>query len=208
VETKVFCIGFHKTGTTSLAEALKVLGYRVTGPNGVKDPNIAENVLSMAYSLVDKYDAFQDNPWPIIYKELDSRYPDSKFILTVRDAGSWIRSQTRHFGYDETPMRQWIYGVASPMGNEDIYVRRFERHNQEVKEYFKERQGQLLILDLAKGDAWAHLCPFLGVSVPAMRFPHANRAEERERDHSLGARVMRRAKNLARRLSRRLMLLP
>jgi UDP-N-acetylmuramate-alanine ligase len=41
METKVFCIGFHKTGTTSLAVALKTLGYRVTGPNGVHDPDIA-----------------------------------------------------------------------------------------------------------------------------------------------------------------------
>lgn len=26
--TKIFCIGFHKTGTTSLATALETLGYR------------------------------------------------------------------------------------------------------------------------------------------------------------------------------------
>ncbi len=39
MKTKVFCIGFHKTGTSSLAVALKTFGYRVTGPNGVNNPN-------------------------------------------------------------------------------------------------------------------------------------------------------------------------
>ena len=83
---KIFVIGFHKTGTKSLASALKKLGYRVTGPNGIEDPDIADNVYSMAYTLVEQYDAFQDNPWPIIYKEIDKRYPESKFILTLRDS--------------------------------------------------------------------------------------------------------------------------
>ena len=40
---KIFGIGFHKTGTTSLAQALKMLGFSVTGPNGINDPNIADN---------------------------------------------------------------------------------------------------------------------------------------------------------------------
>ncbi|MEL7319154.1 MAG: sulfotransferase, partial [Pseudomonadota bacterium] len=31
---KVFCIGFQKTGTSSLREALTRLGYRVTGVFG------------------------------------------------------------------------------------------------------------------------------------------------------------------------------
>ena len=30
---KIFCIGFHKTGTKSLGLALGILGYKVTGPN-------------------------------------------------------------------------------------------------------------------------------------------------------------------------------
>ena len=31
-ETRVFGIGFHKTGTTTLDVALTVLGYKVLGP--------------------------------------------------------------------------------------------------------------------------------------------------------------------------------
>jgi hypothetical protein len=129
---KVFCIGFHKTGTKSLAEALTLLGYRVTGPNGTKDPDIAKNVNDMAYRLVEQYDAFQDNPWPIIYQALDQHYPNSKFILTMRPTDPWVDSVVRYFGANSTPMRQWIYGAGSPLGNEDIYIRRYEKHNDNV----------------------------------------------------------------------------
>lgn len=197
--TKIFCIGFHKTGTTSLAVVLSTLGYRVTGPNGVQNPNIDKNVLAMAYELVDQYDAFQDNPWPIIYKQLDVKYPGSKFVLTLRDSGSWIRSQVRHFGRKETPMRKWIYGVGCPEGNEDVYIKRFEDHNKEVIEYFKDRSEDLLILNLAKGDGWEKLCPFLRVDIPNISFPHANKASDREKTNAL----LRRAKNLAIRITRR-----
>ena len=41
---KVFCIGAHKTGTTSLEVALRKLGYRVRGSFGTKDPDIARRV--------------------------------------------------------------------------------------------------------------------------------------------------------------------
>lgn len=37
---KVFGIGFHKTGTTFLGQALEVLGYDVHGPIGVLEEDI------------------------------------------------------------------------------------------------------------------------------------------------------------------------
>ena len=179
MKTKVFCIGFHKTGTKSLGEALGILGYRVTGPNGVKDPSVADNVWAMAQDLVERYDAFQDNPWPILYRELDERYPGSKFVLTQRDTQAWLKSQIMHFGQQITPMREWIYGVGCPVGNEQVYLERFERHYLEVGEYFQGRPQDLLVMDLARGDGWERLCPFLGVEIQAIPFPHTNKASDR-----------------------------
>ena len=176
---KVFCIGFHKTGTTSIATALATLGYRVTGPNGVRDPDIVSNALGLAHNLVAQYDAFQDNPWPVLYREMDESYPGSKFILMLRDPEAWIASQVRHFGLEETPMRRWIYGAGCPQGNEAVYVRRFARHNAEVQEHFAGRPNDLLMMELAAGDDWSKLCPFLGKPVPDVPFPHLNTAEDR-----------------------------
>lgn len=177
-KTKVFCIGFHKTGTTSLEVALKKLGYRVTGSFGTKDPDIAEKVHEMAYAKVAEYDAFEDNPWPILYRELDERFPGSKFILTRRPAENWIRSQVKDFATTETPMRRWIYGedAGCPEGNEDIYIARYERHNREVLDYFKDRRQDLLVIDFPNDDGWSRLCPFLNVEIPDDPFPHANKA--------------------------------
>lgn len=177
---KIFCIGFHKTGTTSLAQALKYLGFSVTGPNGVNDPNIAKNAQELIDNLIPKFDAFQDNPWPLFYKQLCREYPDAKFILTYRDPEKWIASQVRHFGQQETPMRRWIYGVGCPEGNESIYLKRYKKHNRDVVAYFKKKRQPLLILNLERGDGWKQLCSFLDMPQPTVEFPHANKAEVRE----------------------------
>ena len=160
MRAKVFCIGFHKTGTTSLAVALKALGYRVTGPNGVRDPDIRRTALPMALQLVDEHDAFRDNPWPMLYREMDRLRPGSRFILTTRASDAWIASQVRHLGERSTPMRAWIYGAGHPQGNERTYVEVFERHTADVLDYFYARPNDLLVMDLAAGDGWQRLCPF------------------------------------------------
>lgn len=188
---KVFCIGFHKTGTSSLERALTLLGYRVTGPNGVRDRNIAHNVLDLAQSLVPQFDAFQDNPWPIIYKEMDAAWPGSKFILTERDPDAWLRSQVHHFGKQTRPMRKWIYGAGCPAGNEDVYRERFVRHYREVPEYFADRPDDLLVMNIAAGDGFEKLCPFLGKPMPSEPFPHANKAETREQRRHWSHRLKR-----------------
>jgi len=173
--SKIFCIGFHKTGTTSLGSALSFLGYRVAGAIGTRDPDIAQNALTKARRIVPNYDAFQDNPWPIIFRDVDKLFPNSKFILTVREPSSWIDSVVRHFGSKETPMRTWIYGVGSPLGSEDVYLSRYSKHNADVLNYFAQRSDDLLIMNLSLGDKWEKLCPFLGREVLSRPFPHANK---------------------------------
>jgi hypothetical protein len=178
---KVFCIGFHKTGTTTMRAALEVLGYRVTGPNGTRDPEIAAKLEAMVDRLATEFDAFQDNPWPLVYRRMDAEWPGSRFILTVRDPDRWLDSIVRHFGKTESPMRRLIYGDAAgcPAGNEALYRERMLRHNREVLDYFRDRPGDLLTLDLAKDGRWEALCAFLGAAVPDEPFPHANAKEVR-----------------------------
>jgi len=180
----VFGIGFHKTGTSSLGKALELMGYRVRGVTGNKDPDIADKLYDLAWSTIDagRYDAFQDNPWPIIFREIDARYPGSKFVLTVRDPDKWLASQVRHFGTATTPMRELIYGSGHgcPIGNEAIYEARYERHNAEVREYFAGRPEDMVEMHFERGDGWAELCPLLGANTPSQAFPHANAAADRE----------------------------
>jgi len=179
-EKKIFAIGFPKTGTTSLNRALTTLGYKVKSHFGLDDPNISRNVYEMAFRFVEEHDAFEDAPWCFIYKELDEKYPGSKFILTLRSTEKWIKSQVDHFTQTR-PMREWIYGAGCPKGNEDIYIARYERHNQEVLEYFKDRPDDLLVLRLTEGDGWEKLCQFLHKDVPDIEFPHENKGVDRAR---------------------------
>jgi len=172
---KIFGIGFHKTGTTSLGSALSYLGFRVTGPNAVHHPNLAQEVYEVAFKLVENYDAFQDNPWPLLYKKLDVTYPGSKFILTLRSTEAWIESVVEYFGSKTTPMREWIYGVGCPKGHEPIYIARYEQHTREVLEYFRFRPHDLLVLKITEGEGWERLCPFLGREIPKVPFPHLNK---------------------------------
>lgn len=177
---KIFGIGFHKTGTSSLAEALSRLGFSVTGPNGKEDPNISQNALDLIKDLVPRYDAFQDNPWPVMYREVDRLYPGSKFILTVRPPEDWIRSVMRHFSGSTTPMREWIYGFGDPEGHESAYLDTYNRHNREVLEYFTNRPEDLLVMRITEGEGWEVLCPFLRLPTRATAdFPHQNSARAR-----------------------------
>lgn len=160
--------------------ALKMLGYHVTGPNWVTDPTVAQTALGKAMNLVPCFDAFQDNPWPLLYKEMDKAFPGSRFILTLRETSNWLKSIVNHFGTNVTPMREWIYGTGHgcPVGNESLYAHRMEKHNAEVLDYFRGRDQDLLVMDITKGDGWEKLCPFLGVDMMDGSFPRANTAAE------------------------------
>lgn len=172
---KVFGIGFQKTGTKSLAIALQKLGYRVTGPNGFRVPDIAQRYHRICRRYSRAYDAFQDNPWPLTFREMSTMYPDAKFILTIREPISWITSAKAHFGTQTTPMRELIYGVGSPIGNEKTYIDRFQQHEREVREFFIPQKNRLLILRIADGEGYEKLCPFLDHEIPNEPFPWKNR---------------------------------
>ena len=190
---KVFGIGFHKTGTKSLAKALRVLGFTVTGPNNFKDRDIAETYHSLTRELSKQFDAFQDNPWPLVYREMDLQWPEAKFILTVREARAWYESQLSHFQGGTTPMRELVYGagLGDPRGNEAHHLRRLEMHNMAVRTYFQDRPGKLLEMDITQGDGWDKLCAFLDRPVPDRAFPQRNTSQRRKRLARLRAKRAR-----------------
>ena len=177
--SKVFCIGFQKSGTSTLGYALEILGYRVKGFS----PELLEAVENKDWDTLDKtisqYSAFQDNPWPILFKELDEKYPGSKFILTERDPEGWYNSVLNHFQGEMTLMRRHIYGHGDPVDRKKEYIDRFNSHIQSVKAHFKDRSDDLLIMNLKNGDGWDELCAFLDKSRPKGEFPHKNRKEVR-----------------------------
>jgi hypothetical protein len=137
--------------------------------------------------------AFSDNPWPLLWRELDSVFPESKFVLTVREPQRWLVSLVRHFGDSESDMLEWIYGVRCLRGSEARCLEVYDAHNAAIRAHFAQRPNTLLELDIEEHPRWNELCAFLGKPIPDAAFPRANTAVERERKQSGVWRMLKRA---------------
>lgn len=99
--SKVFGIGFGKTGTTSLEMIFRTLGLRVPIQQEqemcIVKP-LHEGNFQPLIEFVGQYDAFQDKPFSegVAYAQVDALFPGSKFILTVRDPDEWFDSLCRY----------------------------------------------------------------------------------------------------------------
>ncbi len=194
---RIFGIGFQKTGTSSLREALKLLGYRVKDGGFGEFPAAVRKDRKRLMRALEPFDAAEDNPWPLLYEELDEWFPGSKFILTVREEEEWVRSVSRHIGDLRSPMHEWIYGLGKGLPQEDPEnaLKVYRDHNSAVRNYFRDRPNDLLELDFGKGDGWEELCAFLGDEVPEAPFPHFNKSKgKKENRKGRLLRLMKRGK--------------
>lgn len=184
-DRKVFCIGFQKTGTSSVRDALQKLGYSVAGVFGRDIPlaDLKRTFVARGLEIAREFDAVEDMPWPLMFRELDATFPGSKFILTVRDTDRWYRSISGHFGANPYHLQQLTYGddAPAPIGHEVRYREVYEAHNQSVREYFSDRSEDLLEMNLESGDGWEELGRFLKRSdVPSGPFVHTNSRRQRK----------------------------
>jgi hypothetical protein len=107
-QPKVFCIGWHKTGTSTLGDALLILGYKVTGARLDLAHSLLDGDIRPALKVAEQFEALQDVPWAALFKELDMQFPNSKFILTVRDDEEWLNSAKKHFKDKYVKLHQWL----------------------------------------------------------------------------------------------------
>ena len=181
MESKIFGIGWAKTGTTTLRRCFEVLGYKHQSQRLDLVHDIEEGDLSRIRGVAEKNESFEDWPWIILFRELDAMFPESKFILTTRSQERWVRSYTNMLSTqgeasDElNEVRRILYGLPFPNVTEEQLLQRYRRHNHKVKEYFSNRPDDLLVVNWEEGDRWEKLCRFLEAEIPDEPFPHANR---------------------------------
>jgi hypothetical protein len=180
--TKVFGIGLSRTGTKSLHRALKSLGYRSEHfPAHLL--RTMDGMLTLDIEGVRHYEAMTDTVTSVFYRQLDEHFPESKFILTVRDVDAWLRSCAAHFApMDKEPpstaadkirmLRLLAYGRTD--FDAASFRTTYLEHIEEVQRYFRGRDN-LLVIDVSEGNAWERLCRFLGVESKGEAFPWANR---------------------------------
>lgn len=162
---KCWCIGLPRTGTTTFCSALKILGY-----TNIKHDPIFEELKNL--------DAASDSCVAINYKYLDYVFPKSKFILTTRHPDDWLQSieyiiNKVNPNHERIRRRLTLYDTVD--FDEVKFLKAYNRHILEVREYFGDNPNKLLEMDFSKGDGWDMLCQFLELPIPNCPFPHENR---------------------------------
>jgi len=176
-EDKVFCIGMHKTGTTSLAKALTILGYRVRDYPSVR--LLGDRFLWLRGTQINDFNCFTDATIIPLYKRLDKKFPNSKFIITIRPINSWLESCSKwpNFIRPNVTGKRKIYRervLGAKNYDEVIFKEKYQEHFNDVTSYFKNRQKDLLLLDLYQDNKWEAICEFLKKPKPQEDYPHSN----------------------------------
>jgi fructose-1,6-bisphosphatase/inositol monophosphatase family enzyme len=176
---KIFGIGLSKTGTTSLAQALTILGYKTRDYPGLSHYSRGD-LSSINPSLLEEFDALTDTPIPSFFRELDAKYPDAKFILTHRDREGWLKSCQKQFTQkladkqNEAHNRLFTDLYDSTVFDAEKFAAGYDKFTQAVEAHFRDRPGKLLTMNVVAGDGWEKLCPFLNKPIPDVPFPKAN----------------------------------
>ena len=199
-ELKVIGAGCGRTGTSSLREALKTLGYNPY--------HMEECVRNDHFRLwlragrgdgaaldaaLRGYDATTDFPAATFVDELVRRHPAAKVVLSTRDAGDWARSVRATIWHPHFLEKHWLFrlllgkraqdmcrmyrerffGGAEPSpGDVDALKRAFRAHEARVR---RTVPADRLLVHRAT-DGWAPLCAFLGKPIPDAPYPRVNDA--------------------------------
>jgi hypothetical protein len=173
-------IGLGRTGTLSLCYALVILGYR----------RVLHNPF---FEELASLDGGADLGVALYYKYLDYKFPGSKFVLTLRDLGSWLESM--EFAFMRTPLlsrdedvkiarredvkiarRMLMYETVT--FDRDRLIAAYHRHHADVRRYFLDRPDDLLEMNIIEHDQWDKLSPFLGLPIPTVPFPREHSHEQ------------------------------
>ena len=200
---KVICAGLSKTGTTSLAKALRILGFTVY--DWPEHSSIhCDEWLDIYYrgkvpdfaSMYEGIDAVTDLPAAFWIEEIYEAFPDAKVVLNIRDNEDvWARSWEKERKMDNDLngcwfltrmlLKWWLYrkyyalidatdSAALGSLNPKSTVL-FKKKYREHNERVQAvvRKENLLIYNVNQG--WKPLCEFLGCDIPKVEpFPRQN----------------------------------
>lgn len=175
--SKLFIIGLPRTGTTSVCVALLDLGYKVA------HCAVTEGSLIAA-------DAIGDTPAYCDYKELDEKFPFSKFIYLERNMETWLPSvksllsnmiagiNIQQGGFPPVVKRCYkeIFSplTASTIQSDAHLLTCYNLHKNDVLEYFHDRQESFIAIDISEADAYQKMISFLGVNSTEHGFKKMN----------------------------------
>jgi len=176
---RIFGIGLNKTATTSLDEALTILGFTSLHDGGPEVHDAVKRAIDdgvpLLTNLDPRWDAFSDiGLLSRRFRMLDEQYPGSRFVYTVRPVDAWIDSRRRHVERNVTRKAEGKYDGTFLVIDEEKWRREWDEHAERVHRYFKNRTD-FLEIDLTAHGEWEPICTLLDVPVPDRPFPWANR---------------------------------
>jgi len=159
--TRIFQIGFNKCGTRSLYRFLQRSGIVAAHFNrGLLAWSIRDNLAQGRKPLhgrIDRYVAYTDMQQVTrehaieavrYFRELYAYYPNSYFILNTRDKEAWIKSRLAHGAGFYARRYAKALGVQTEEEVVAHWSAEWDRHHQEVQEFFADKPGRLLVYDI------------------------------------------------------------
>ena len=192
---KLLDVGAPRAGTQTMYDAMRILGFNPlhTGVSREMRPPLCDYLfgngrLEDALATLGAFDGAMDEPVMLMYEEVMAAFPETKFLLTIRDAESWFSNylhvgqmmyfsadvagwvaDTNSTDYKCSGMRAWGCNFRDPSAEEkETCLQNYARHNERVQEVIPPER--LLVYNWS--DGWAPLAHFLGTAIPEEEFPH------------------------------------
>ena len=152
---KIFAIGFNKTGTSSLHNLFESFG--LLSYHGIRWRDCDD------LRFLGSFDCFSDGI-PKDLAKLDRLFPDSKFILQVRELDCWVYSRLADIDQNKEKNNHAEY---SRMNNTErdikAWIQKRNDYHLFVLTYFAERPADLLIVNFIRDESAAiKVANFLG----------------------------------------------
>ena len=177
---KIFCIGLHKTGTSTLHDLAINAKF-----NSIHSTKWQKNI-----PMINKYNFLCDggshynglNEFDFI--TLIKLYPDSKFIINIRNIKSWIISKCKHAGWnkdtviindDITPYHDKIVWRKKSLKNISLFIQHYCDWYIKVISYFMDKKDRAIIVDIENNYNIDKLKNFL--KAPKMNISHKNKSD-------------------------------
>ena len=172
-EEKIVGIGLNKTGTMSLAAALRMMEYRVSHDSESDKPVYYDSLSGKRHPRLDKFDVFLDGLWWTDIRAALRVFPNGKFINTIRDKQSWLTSRMGHV------LRNRMTGQSGwKHENSHLAAAWYDKHQADIRSAVNMqllRPGDnYLEMNICGGGGWGKLPAFVGKPQPDTPFPHVN----------------------------------
>ena len=178
-DKKILVVGLSKTGTTSLHDALEIVGVKsIHYPQPYR--LVGRNLEFKWHWKLERIRAFSDLPVVAFLDDFLKKYPDSYIIYTNRNKGSWLESCRKHF---ELPainakgeaLRLKVYGCA--VFDLESFSKTYDMHSEMISKIFSGHPN-FLEISVEQTDKWTPLCKFIGVPIPDVDYPFSNKRKK------------------------------